>query len=95
MQLLFWPFMILSIGLAIIAIVVKKPLFLVIASVLILPLSLYLAATPLFEWCGLVFPLLYLGAAYSLAKKILWLTILLTVPNFLVIGWLAFMVLTQ
>lgn len=95
MQLLFWPFMILSVVVAITAIMKKKPLFLVIASILILPLSLYLAATPRFEWWGLIFPLFYLGSAYSLAKKYLWLTILLVIPNFLLIGWLGIIVINQ
>lgn len=95
MQLLFWPFMILAVVVAITAIMRKKPLFLVIASILILPLSLYLAATPRFEWWGLIFPLFYLGAAYSLAKKILWLSILLVIPNLFLIGWLGIGVITK
>lgn len=95
MQLLFWPFMILSVGLAIYSLNSKKPLFLVIASVLILPLSLYLAATPLFKIWGLIFPLFYAGAAWCLAKRKIWLSVVLVIPNFLLIGWLGFVVLTQ
>lgn len=95
MSLLFWPFMIASLILAILAICIKKPVLLVISSVLIIPLSLYLAATPRFEFWGLVFPLFYVGAAVSLAKSIRWLSILLITPNFILIGWLGFAVMTQ
>ncbi|WP_246197241.1 hypothetical protein [Cytobacillus depressus] len=56
MGLFFWPFMIASIILSFIALVLKKPILLVISCLLITPLSLYLAATPRFEWWGLIFP---------------------------------------
>lgn len=95
MQLLFWPFMILSVVLAILSLNLRKPLFLVIASVLILPISLYLAATPRFEIWGLIFPLFYAGAAWYLKQRKIWLSVVLVIPNFLLIGWLGFAVLTQ
>ncbi len=90
MQLLFWPFMIASLVLSIFAISLKKPKLLFISAILIVPLSLYLAATPRFEIWGLIFPLLYIGAALSLVKKYLGLSILLVIPNFFLIGWLTF-----
>lgn len=48
MTILFWPFMIASIVFSLIAIAQKKPLFLVVSFVLIIPFSLYLAAMPTF-----------------------------------------------
>ncbi|WP_453993805.1 hypothetical protein [Bacillus nitroreducens] len=95
MAFLFWPFMLTSLLLAILAIRTKKSIFLVISSVLIIPLSLYLAATPRFEIWGLIFPLFYLSAALSIAKKMKWLSILLMAPNFILIGWLGFAVVFQ
>ncbi|MEO2076608.1 MAG: hypothetical protein ABGX20_14660 [Bacillus sp. (in: firmicutes)] len=95
MQLLFWPFMIASLLVSILAISLKKPKFLVISSILILPLSLYLAATPRFFVWGLVFPLFFVGSAVSLSKKFIWLTVLLASPNFLLVGWVGVTVLTQ
>lgn len=95
MGVLFWPFMIASLFLTILGIRMKKSKLLVISSILILPLSLYLAATPRFEVWGLIFPILFVGAAVSLKKKVLWLTILLIAPNFLLIGWLGVAVLNQ
>nr|WP_309101145.1 hypothetical protein [Fredinandcohnia onubensis] len=95
MAFLFWPFMIVSLILSVISIYKNKPLLLVISAVLIVPLSLYLAATPRFEIWGLIFPLFNVGAAVSLAKKIIWLSVLLIVPNFVLIGWIGFSVMNQ
>ncbi|MDR6999938.1 hypothetical protein [Neobacillus niacini] len=95
MQLLFWPCMIASIILAICAIGLKKSKLLVLSAILLVPISLYLAATPRFEWWGLIFPFFYWGAAVSLKKKIMWLAILLVIPNFYLIGWLGYVVLNQ
>lgn len=95
MQLLFWPFMIASLIVSIFAISLKKPKLLVLASIFILPLSLYLAATPKFAIWGLLFPLFYIGAALSLRRKYIGLTVLLISPNFFLIGWLAFIVINQ
>ncbi|MBS4220315.1 hypothetical protein KHA96_18600 [Bacillus sp. FJAT-49711] len=91
----FWPFMIVSIILSIMAFYMKKPFFLVISSLLIAPLSLYLAATPSFKWWGLVFPLFYLGAAFTLRKNSRWLTVFLIAPNILLIGWIGYNVMNQ
>ncbi|ETI70897.1 hypothetical protein BAVI_00820 [Neobacillus vireti LMG 21834] len=95
MQLLFWPCTIASLILSIIAIGTRKPKLLVISSILILPMSLYLAATPLFLVWGLIFPVLYLGAGKFIAKKRIWLAILFVIPNFILVGWLGWVVLNQ
>lgn len=95
MQLLFWPCTIASLILSIIAIATRKSKLLVISSILILPMSLYLAATPLFLVWGLIFPVLYLGAGKFIAKKRGWLAILLVIPNFILVGWLGWGVLNQ
>lgn len=88
MQLLFWPFMIASLVLSILSIRLKKPNLLFVSAILIIPLSLYLAATPLFKVWALIFPFFYIGAALFLVKKYIWLSILLIIPNFILIGWL-------
>ncbi|KPB06377.1 hypothetical protein AAV98_00840 [Bacillus sp. CHD6a] len=95
MGILFWPLMIVSILLAFIALRTNKSKFLVISSILILPLSLYLAATPRFEWWGLIFPLFYLGAAFTLRKNIRWVPVLLIFPNIILTAWIGFSVLNQ
>jgi hypothetical protein len=73
----------------------KKAKFLVISSILILPLSLYLTATPRFEGWGLLLPFFFVAAAVSIKKKMMWLSILLVSPYFLLIGWLGIVVLNQ
>ncbi|WP_251399290.1 hypothetical protein [Ureibacillus chungkukjangi] len=87
--------MIASIIFSFISIGLKKPIFLVISGVLIIPLSLYLAASPRFEWWGLIFPFFYLGAALSLRKNLRWLAALLISPNIILIGWIGYAVMNQ
>ena len=95
MELLFWPFTIISLFVAILAIIFKKPILLMISSILILPLLIYLSATPRFDIWILLFPLLYLGAAISLIKKRIWLSLLLIVPIVILVGWLVLIVYLQ
>lgn len=92
---LLWLFMIASTIFSFIALGLKKPLFLVISCLLIIPLSIYLAATPRFEWWGLTFPFFYLGAALSLRKNMWWLSVLLIFPNIFLIGWIGYAVMNQ
>ncbi len=95
MKLLFWPFMVISLFIAILSVSFKKPIFLLISSILTLPLLIYLSATPRFGILLLLTPLFYVGAAISLAKKWIRLAILLIGPNFILIGWLVFIVYSQ
>jgi len=95
MSLLFWPLMLASILFSFIALSKKKPLFLVISCLLIIPFSLYLAATPRFKGWGLILPLFYLGAALSLGKNMRWLSALLISPIIILIGWLGYIGINQ
>ena len=95
MELLFWPFMITSLVISLLAILLKKSIFLLFSSILILPLSIYLSATPHFGVWILVFPFFYIGAAIALAKKWMGVAMLLIVPNYTLIGWLVFIVYVQ
>jgi hypothetical protein len=87
--------MIASIIFSFIAVGSKKPIFLVTSCLLIIPLSLYLAATPRFEWWGLIIPFFYLGAAFSLKRNMRWLSVLLISSNTLLIGWIGYAVINQ
>lgn len=95
MALLFWPCMIASLIVSILALGTKQAKLLVISALLILPLSLYLAATPLFSIWGLIFPILFLLASRLVKLKRVGLALLLIAPNFVLVGWLGFVVLTQ
>jgi hypothetical protein len=95
MTFLFWPFMIASLIISVLALGLKKSRLLVVSSILIIPFSLYLAATPLFGLLGLILPAFFIGSAIALKRKIMWLAILLVSPNFILIGWLGYVVLNQ
>ncbi|QCJ41421.1 hypothetical protein FAY30_05650 [Bacillus sp. S3] len=95
MQLLFWPCTIASLIVCIIALSTRKSKLLIGSALLILPMSLYLTASPLFLVWGLIFPLLYLVAAIFVTKKRNGAAFLLVIPNFILVGWLGFVVLTQ
>ncbi|RKD22984.1 hypothetical protein BEP19_12190 [Ammoniphilus oxalaticus] len=68
----------------------KKSKYFVFAALLISPMSLYLAATPLFRWWGLTLPIFYLVTALTLRKNKRWLAGLLMFPNFVIVGWLGY-----
>lgn len=95
MFLLFWPLMLASIVCSLLALGKRKPVLLVIAFLLVIPFSLYLAATPLFKGWGLAVPFFYLGAAFALRKNQVGLSIILTLPVLLLIGWFGYVVITQ
>ncbi|HEK9103839.1 hypothetical protein KFD70_24235 [Bacillus pfraonensis] len=82
-QFMFWPFMIAAIVFSLIGIYVKKPYFLIISAVLMVPSSLYLAVLPPFFIWALIFPLLYACAATALKKQKTWLPILFSIPTYL------------
>ncbi|WP_242213202.1 hypothetical protein [Bacillus cereus group sp. BfR-BA-01383] len=89
---LFGPFMIASIVISLIGIYVKKPYFLIISAILVVPISLYLASTPKFSLWGIVFPLFYVAGAISLKKQKTWLPILFSIPVYLLILWFGYVV---
>lgn len=92
---LFWLTMLASIILAFYGIGKKKPLYLIIAAVLILPFALYIAATPVFKWWGLLLPICYLVSAWLLHKKEVLLSVLIILPVITMIGWVGLMVVLQ
>lgn len=91
--LLFWPLMIASIICSFVGFVSNRFHLLFIAAIMIIPMSLYLAATPkLFGW-GLLFPFFYLGSAFVLKKGKRILAILMSLPVYAIIGWIGYVVL--
>ncbi|MGG0239958.1 hypothetical protein [Bacillus rhizoplanae] len=94
-QLMFWPFMVALIIISLIGIYFRKSSLLMISAILIIPLSLYLVGSPRFSVWGLLFPFLYIGAAQSMKKQKVWLSILFSIPVYFLIGWLGYTVLTQ
>lgn len=92
---LFWPLVILSLLLGGIGIIRKSLLLLYSAAFCSFPMSLYLAATPRFSVFALIFPALFLYSANLLKRKKPVQAVVVQIPFFAVIVFLAFAVLNQ
>ena len=93
--IIFWPFMILSVIVSVLGVIFVERRWMYLASALLAPMSLYLAGTPRFSFWGLLFPLLYVLAGFSIRKHNRWLSLLLAAPNYFLIAWLGYTVLHQ
>jgi hypothetical protein len=63
-----WPFVGLSLIAAGIGLARRRPRFLAAAGLLMLPITLYLAATPRFRWYPLLLPVLLVTSAATVGK---------------------------
>jgi len=95
MVFLFWPLMILSVIFSLVGVGLRKSALLYISAIMLLPTSLYLAATPLFKIWGIVFPLFYVASAIFVRLEKTLYSIIMIVPVYTLIGWMAFTVLNQ
>ena len=93
--LVFWSLIISSLIVSVIGVIKRKPAFLIIGAILVIPLSLYISFTPLFRYIGLVLPLFQLGASMAIYKNVIWLGWLLLLPIFGITCWLGIVVLIQ
>lgn len=95
-QLIFgWPGIIASLAFSVAGILSRRFVFSVIGAVLAIPISLYLGATPKFEYFMVFLPLFQFGSAYFIRKGWLKLAWILLVPFGLTASWLAMIVLQQ
>jgi len=90
-----WPAIIIALVLCVTGIVRAKPNWLVVAATVITPVSLYLAATPRFQWIAMVFPVLLFGASIAVRRSLPWLAWSLFVPCAGFFGWLAVIVMSE
>ncbi len=90
--LLGWPAVLVALGLSIFAMNYKRPGSLYLAAVLILPISLYLAATPRLRYFALLAPVALLLAGYAIKRQQMSLAFLLVLPVFSFFAWLALLV---
>ena len=95
-QIIFgWPFIILSLLLAVTGVLMKRPALLVAGALFFTPPAWYLSGYPAIRWFGFLLPAFILGAAYAVKRGkagIAWT--LLSAPV-LVSAWLALLVITQ
>jgi hypothetical protein len=95
-QIIFgWPFIILSLLLAVTGLILKRPALLQAGAVLFTPPALYLSGYPSIRWFGFLLPLFILGAAYYVKKGKAGIAWILISGPILISAWLAFIVLTQ
>ncbi len=90
-----WPAILIALGLAVSGIVRNKPRRPLIAIILVLPVSLYLAGSPRFGWLGISVPLLLSGASiaiYCHYNKVAWFLLVPFVGTF---GWLAVLLMNE
>ena len=87
--LLGWPSVLFGLSLGSFGVFQKKPYMLYAATVFILPISLYLAATPRFAWFALFLPLALLIAAVAIKKNKINLAFILVLAVALFFVWLA------
>ena len=90
-----WPAILLSIVLSAMGIVRNRPAWLVVAAILVLPISLYLVGSPLIGWFALTVPLSLAAAGVSISyhqTKVAWV---LLAPFVGVSSWLAMMVMSE
>jgi hypothetical protein len=90
-----WPFIILSLLLAVTGIILNRPAFLVAGALLFTPPALYLSGYPSIRWFGLLLPVFILGAAYYVKRGKTGIAWALLSPPVLLSAWLAILVVTQ
>ncbi|HHW42848.1 MAG TPA: hypothetical protein GXX25_03385 [Desulfotomaculum sp.] len=90
-----WPAIISSLFFAAAGIIRRRPAYLVLAAVLLLGITLYLAGTPRFRFTGILLPISFPAAAVVVHRRKIWLAIILVSPTFIFFGWLAAIVLYQ
>lgn len=84
-----WPGIITSFLLSLLGLIRKQPRWLVLGAIFALPISLYLSATPRFQYFMAVLPLFQFAAAYIIYKrKKAWIAWLLLVPFVSTMTWL-------
>ena len=93
--LLGWPATLIALALCGFGIFRKRHRYVYTAVMLILPVSLYLAATPRFAFVALLAPLLLLLAGLAIKQNNIQLAIALVLPVVLFFIWLALIVLAQ
>lgn len=87
-----WPIIALSVLLCLAGLFVQRPTWIMIGALLAIPLAFYLSATPYFRYWGLAIPLLPLAASYAIQQERGMLGLLLLLPYFGLVGWLAWSV---
>ena len=90
-----WPFIILSLLLAVTGILIKRPALLVAGAIFFVPPAWYLSGYPAIRGFGMLLPVFMGSAAYYVKKGRLGFAWLLLSPPIIASAWLAFLVMAQ
>ena len=90
-----WPVIISALVLSVAGIVRKKPIWLYVAAVIVIPFTFYLFGSPRIGWAALMIPLLLAGAGIAVRRGRFDLAWLLLAPFVGLIAWLAFVVINE
>jgi hypothetical protein len=90
-----WPLVLLAVALIIGGLIRGKSSWIWSASIVALPMSLYLAATPLFGYLGLALPVMLVASGFAVRRNARMLAWMLALPYFAIMAWLAVAVLSQ
>ena len=90
-----WPAILVALVLCVAGIVRAKPRWLVVAGVVLIPISLYLAATPRFGQFAFALPTLLFAASIAVGRYHQWLAWTLFVPVAGFFGWLSVIVMSE
>jgi hypothetical protein len=93
--LLGWPALLVALALSGFGTLRKRPRYLYAAAILILPVSLYLAATLRFAFVASLAPLVVLLAGLAIKRNQINLAAVMVLSVVLFFGWLALIVLQQ
>ena len=95
-QIIFgWPFIILSLLLAVTGVLTKRPALVAVGAIFFIPPAWYLSGYPAIRGFGMLLPVFMLGAAYYVRKGRPGFAWLLLSPPIIASAWLAFLVMAQ
>ncbi len=90
-----WPPLVLTLLLAVYGVARRRWVWLAVACVSALPISLYLMASPIYDWTGLALPVSVIGCGFAVHRRRTGIACLLLTPLFGISGWLAWEVVNQ
>jgi hypothetical protein len=90
-----WPLVLVAVVLIVGGLIWHKSAWVWSASVVALPMSLYLAATPLFGYLGLALPVMLVASGFAIRRNAQMLAWMLVLPYLAIMAWLAVAVLSQ
>ena len=90
-----WPAVILALILSVAGIVRKRPIWLFVAAIILIPITIYLIGSPRIGWMGFTIPVSLSGAGIAVRRRREGLAWVLLAPFVGVFVWLAIIVMGE